>query len=227
MATKKAHAKRRAQTPWQFLLTLKPMTIVFATLLSLFGSFAPSYFIEPTDNLIGARNSELHDIERRVSILRETQSEYFSNYVQSNLLFALNPGDITVNRGVTAKMYQLAILDRAFPFRALLGEMAIAGLTDFKSTSDQYRTLSEKARADFTFESYSALNNFERDILDRAQALQYKLQDRYFAAQNEKTAAESERDSRRRWFGIMTALGTILLLAANLMVEGKRELAPV
>ncbi len=70
--------------------------------------------------------------------------------MQGNLLFALNPADITVNRGV---------------IRALRGEMATAGLFDFKTTNDQYHLLFDAARADFTYESYTALNNFERSIL--------------------------------------------------------------
>lgn len=206
------------------LFSLKPLTLIFATVLSLLGSFGPFLFIETFDTVIGARAAEMREIESRVSTLRTTQNEYFSSYVQANLLFALNPADINVNRGVTGQMYRLAILDRAFPFRAMMGEMAIAGVFDFKVTNDQYRKLSEAAQADFTYESYTALNNFERGILDQAHVLQDKLQDRYFIAQNEKVVAETGRENRRLWLAVMTALGTILLLAANLMVERKKAL---
>lgn len=204
------------------LLWLKSLTLVFATALSLFGSFGQFLFVERFAAEIGAREAEMRDIERRVATLRVTQSEYFSSYIQANLLFALNPSDISVNQGLTGQMYRLAILDRAFPFRAILAEMAIAGLFEFKSTNDQYRKLSEAARADFAYESYSALNAYEKSILDRALALQHDLQDRYFAAQDEKAAAESARDTRRLWLAVMTALGTILLLAANLIEERKK-----
>ena len=204
---------------------LKPVTLVIATVLALLGSLGQFVFVESFDVQIGERTAEMRDIEAHAATLRTTQNEYFNSYVQANLLFALNPSDTSVNRGVTGQMYQLAILDRAFPFRAILGEMAIAGLFDFKTVNDQYRALSEKARADLTYASYNALNGFEKDILDKAQSLQYKMQDRFFVAQNEKAAAEMARDNRRFWLTAMTALGTILLLGANLMEERKKGAA--
>lgn len=202
---------------------LKPITLIIATVLSLLGSVGQFLFIESFDAEIGARTSEMRDIEAHAATLRSTQTEYFNSYVQANLLFALNPADVSVNRGVTAQMYQLAILDRAFPFRAILGEMAIAGLFDFKTVNDQYRSLSEKARADLSYESYNALNGFEKDILDKALTLQHNLQARFFNAQNEKAVAETARDQRRGWLIAMTALGTVLLLGANLIEERKKS----
>jgi hypothetical protein len=209
--------RKRSQLFW-----LKTSTLILATVMSLLGSIGQFFFIDSYDDVIGARTAEMRNIESRAMTLRSTQAEYFNSYVQANLLFALNPADITVNKGVTGQMYQLAILDRAFPFRAIMGEMAIAGLFEFKSTNDQYRKLSEAAREDLSYESYSALNAFEKDILDRALTLQHSMQDRFFVAQEEKAVAETARDKRRLWLTLMTAIGTILLLAANLMEEQKK-----
>ncbi len=222
MSETEVQSEKTKSVKFKFFFSLKPFTLIFATVLSLLGSFGPFIFIEHFDAQIAARAAEMRDIESRVATMRTTQNEYFNAYVQANLLFALNPADVTVNRGVTAQMYKLSILDRAFPFRALMGEMAIAGLFDFKTTNDQYHLLSEAARTDFTYESYSALNTYERSILDRAQTLQSNLQDRYFAAQAEKANNEAARERRRLWLAVMSALGTILLLAANLMVERKK-----
>lgn len=205
-----------------WLLAPKPLTIILATLMSLLGTFGPFLFIENLDATISARTTEMRDINTRVATLRTTQNEYFNAYVQTNLLFALNPAETSVNRGVTGQMYRLAILDRGFPFRAMMAEMAIAGVFEFKATNDAYRKLSEAARANLTFEAYTALNAFERGILDKAHELQDKLQQRYFEAEDEKAAAEAEKDKRRTWLAVLTALGTILLLAANLMAEKKK-----
>ena len=205
-----------------WLLAAKPITIILATFLSLLGSFGPFVLVERFDAEINARSAEMRDIENRVSTLRTSQNDYFNAYVQANLLFALNPADTSVNRGVTGQMYRLAILDRAFPFRAMMAELAISGVFNFKATNDEYRKLSEAARADLSLASYGALNGFERKILDQAHELQDKLQQRYFAAQDEKTAAEAARETRRTLLAVMTALGTMLLLAANLIVEKKK-----
>ncbi len=209
--------RKRSQYFW-----LKMATLILATVLSLLGSAGQFFFIETYDDVISARTSEMRQIESRASTLRSTQAEFFNAYVQANMLFAMNPSDVKVNKGVTAQMYQLAIIDRAFPFRAILGEMAMAGLFEFKATNDQYKALADAARADLGYESYNALIAFEKDILDRALTLQHNLQDRFFVAQEERALAEDERDKRRLWLTLMTAVGTILLLAANLMEETKK-----
>ena len=204
-----------------FVLSLKAAILIFATFLSLLGSLGQFIFIERWDAEIGARAAEMRDIEAHVATLRTTQNEYFTSYVQSNLLFAFNPADTSVNKGLVGQMYRLAILDRAFPFRTMMGDLAIAGLFDFKKTYDAYRTLSEAARNDLTAESYGALNTFEKNILDQALTFQGKLQERYFAAQNEKAVAEQARDKRRLMLTVLAALGTVLLLIANLIAVGK------
>ncbi len=202
-----------------FRFTLKSATLILATALSLMGSLGQFIFVEGWNGVAAARSAEMRDIEARVNMLRTTQNEYFNAYVQANLLFALNPADTSVNKGLVGQMYRLAILDRAFPFRAMMGELAIAGLFDFKTVNDKYRGLSEDARNSLTAESYGALNSFEKDILDKALDLQNRLQDRFFAAQNEKALADEASERRRLWLTILTTLGALLLLGANLMAS--------
>ncbi len=214
---------------WLFSGAVKPLALVVGSGLSLMGSVGQFFLIDGYDAIASARASEMRGIEKTLATLRTTQNEYFTAYVQGNLLFALDPADTSRNRGVTAKMYQLAIIDRAFPFRAIMAELAIAGAFEFKPTNDRYRELSEAARADLTYERYTALNMFERDMLDKAFALQGRLQDRYYEAEREKAQAESAREVRRTWMMVLTGLGTILLLAANLLAElrvGRRDNSP-
>lgn len=205
------------------LFSLKSLTLVVATTLSFLGSAGQSFLVDTWDDVVEARTTEMREIENRISTLRETQSEYYNAYVQGNLLFALNPADESRNRGVVGKLYQLSLYDRAFPFRSILAELALAGAFDFTTTNDTYRKLHEAARGDLTFASYVAVNNFERDILQKALDLQHALQDRYFAAQKEKAAAEQSSDKRKVWLIALTAVGTCLLLVANLLVGGKTE----
>jgi hypothetical protein len=204
------------------LLALKPLTLVAATGLSLFGSLGQFFVVDRWEDIVAAKASEIQSIETRIATLRETQSSYFANYLQANLLFALDPADSSRDRGVTAQMYRLAILDRAFPFRNMMAEMANAGVFEFKTTNDSYRALSEAARQDLSWENYGKLNTFEKDILDKALALQHDLQLRYLDAKTEKVAAEQARDTRRFWLTILTAFGTVMLLAANLLAERRR-----
>ena len=198
---------------------LKPAALVIGSVLSLFGGVGQFYFVDSYGGVASARSGEMREIERTLATLRTTQNEYFNAYVQANLLFALDPADISRNRGVTAQMYRLAIYDRAFPFRAIMAELAISGVFEFKSNNDKYRELSDAARAELTFERYNALNTYEREILDKAFELQKKLEDRHFVAEEEKNVAENVRDVRKNWLMILAAFGTIFLLAANLVAE--------
>jgi hypothetical protein len=204
-------------------LTLKFVTLIFATALSLLGSLGQFLLIDSWDELVSSRASELRLIESRVATLRASQNQYYNAYVQGNLLYAMDPADQSTDRGLTAKMYQVALYDRASPFRALLGELALAGLLNFKTTIDAYKALADTARADLSYGSYTAVNLFERDILDKALDYEHNLQARYLDAQSEKADAEQARDRRRLWLTIITALGTCLLLGANLMAEGKKS----
>lgn len=197
--------------------SLKGVTLVLATLLSLFGTIGQFYLVEKTRGVADARAEEMRAIETRTETLRAAQAAYFNSQVQGNLLFALNPADATSNDGIVANLYQLAILDRAFPFRSILGELAIAGAIKFKSVNDDYNALRVRAAADFSYESYMAVGEFERKILDSAMALHDALQDRYWKAQDEKAKADAETERRRALLLAVTGAATCLFLLANLI----------
>jgi hypothetical protein len=133
------------------------------------------------------------------------------------MLFALNPADESVNKGIVGNLYQLALTDRGFPFRSILGELAIAGAITFKPVNDQYNELRTKAMDLKDYDSFTAVGEFERQALDAAFALQGKLQDRYWAAAAEKDAAEAEAKNRRLILLGAASLATCLFLIANLL----------
>jgi hypothetical protein len=211
-------ADAQALIPAPRRFPLKAATLIIASGLSLFGSAGQFFFVESWEEVAAERDAEMRDIERRVATLRATQTEYFNAQVQGNLLFALDPADGTRNRGIVGKLYQLSLIDRAFPFRAILAELAMAKTFDFTTVNGEYKRLNEAASADFSFQNFVAITAFERDILDKALDLQHKLQDRYIVAQAEKAEAERTSDRRRVWLIALTGLGTCLLLVANLIV---------
>jgi hypothetical protein len=214
-----------ASTRRSFSGPLKAVTLVLAAGLSVFGSAGQFLLVDSWEDLARTREMELRDIERRVATLRTTQTEYFNAQVQGNMLFALDPSDQTRNRGLVGKLYQLSLIDRAFPFRAILAELAIAKTFDFSTVNAEYKKLQDTALGDFSFQNFTAITMFERQVLDQALDLQHKLQDRYFQAQNERIQAEATSDRRRAWLIALTSLGTCLLLAANLIVGKAPSLA--
>jgi hypothetical protein len=204
----------------------KTIAIVVGFMLSLIGAAGQFFYVDALGAQVEAKEAELRRIDQRIATLRETQVQYFNTQVQSATLFALDPADETRRRGIVAKLYQLNLLDKAFPFRALLAEMSLAGLFEFKTVNDSYRALNEAARAELTFENYTKLNAFERDILDRALALQHDLQDRHFTVAGEAAALAGERDRRKLTLVLLTCLGTCILLIANILSERRPKEAP-
>ena len=216
-----AAAPRKRQSFREFFRrrrgALRGLTLILATILSLFGTVGQFYFVDSLEDKVAARTEEMRSIETRTETLRTVQSAYFNAQVQGNLLFALNPADRTVSKGIVGDLYGLALYDRAFPFRSILGELAIAGAIDFKTINDRYNALREAAMRDFAYAPFMAVGEFERQILDQAMTLHGALQDRYWKASDEKSKAEAEAARRRAALLAVTGLATCLFLLANLM----------
>ena len=140
---------------------LRRTILTFATLLSLFGTVGQFFFVEAAEGIVKARTQEMRDIETRTETLRSAQNAYFNAQVQGNMLFALNPADRSVNKGIIGNLYQLAITDRGFPFRSILGELAIAGAIEFKPVNEQYNQLRAAANETMDYESFTAVGEFE------------------------------------------------------------------
>jgi hypothetical protein len=200
-------------------ITPKLAAILIGFVLSLLGSAGQFFYVDPLASMVEEKQGELRRIEARVATLRDAQVQYFNAQVQSATLFALDPADETRRSGLVAKLYQMNLLDKAFPFRALLAEMAMAGLFEFKPVNDAYRGLSEAARSGLTYENYQKLNAFERDILDRALSLQHNLQERHLTIASEVAERAAQRDRRKLALVLLTCLGTCFLLVANLLSE--------
>lgn len=202
-------------------LTPKTAAIVIGFVLSMLGAAGQFFFVDTLSAQVESKDSEVRKIDARISKLREAQAQYFNAQVQSSTLFALDPANEERRRGIVAKLYQLNLLDKAFPFRAVLAEMALAGVFEFKQVNDAYRALNEAARAELSYENFTKLNTFEREILDRALALQHNLQDRHFTIVAEAAALAANRDRRKLTLVLLTSLGTCFLLVANLLSEAK------
>jgi hypothetical protein len=196
---------------------LRGVVLTVATILSLFGTVGQFYFVDGPEEIASAREAEMRDIETRTETLRNAQHAYFNAQVQTNMLFALNPADVSVNKGIVGDLYRLAITDRGFPFRSILGELAIAGAIDFKTVNDQYNDIRERAKDTLDYAAFTAVGEFERQALDAAFTLHGKLQERFWAAAAEKDAAEKEAKSRRLMLLGAASVATCLFLIANLL----------
>jgi hypothetical protein len=196
---------------------IRGVLITLATLLSLIGTVGQFYFVETAEDAAKARAQEMRDIETRTETLRSAQVAYFNAQVQANMLFALNPADRSVNKGIVGDLYQLALYDRAFPFRAILGELAIAGAIKFDVVNTEYNRLREAAMSDLGYESFMAVGSFEQQIIEQAMKLHGALQERFWKAQSEKEAAEATAKKRRAALLGVTGIATCLFLLASLM----------
>lgn len=196
---------------------MRALTITLATVLSLVGTLGQFYFVDSIDEVAKARAQEMRDIETRTETLRNAQASYFNATVQANMLFALNPAERGDNRGIVADLYRLAMYDRAFPFRSILGELAIAGAIKFETVNAEYNALRDRAMDGLDYDSFMAVGEFEQKVLDQALALHGTLQDRFWKALAEKDAAEATAKRRRALLLAVAGIATCLFLIANLL----------
>ncbi|QLP96921.1 MAG: hypothetical protein HZY79_05260 [Rhodoblastus sp.] len=137
-------------------------------------------------------------------------------YQQGSMIYAMNPDGATKDKQVLANLYKLNLINRATPLRSMLGEMAMAGLLDYRTAYDGYVAVNEKAREDFSWENYAALNAFERKIVDDALAYQHKLQQEALDLGEAKAALDATADQRKLTLVLVSMFGSFLLLVANL-----------
>lgn len=194
----------------------KRLSILVGALMAVIGSAGQFFLVENLSSQSTELAGKIATSRANAETLKSAQLQYFIAFQQGSLLFAMEPGRATKDKQLLGNLYQLNLLSRSTPLRTMLGDMAMAGALDFRKAYDAYSEVNEKARADFTWENYSALNNFEREILDRALKRQHELELSALEMQKQKAAIDQVVDSRKLTLVLISLFGNFLLLYANL-----------
>ena len=101
----------------------------------------------------------------------------------------------------------------------MIGELAMAKELAYRETSDKYGALIATARKDVSLASYQAVDDFETQTMQQADALMARLQGALLSAERTKSDLDALAAKRKLQLIVVMTLGSTLLLAANLMSE--------
>lgn len=206
----------RRRRLWRSMRDAKRISILIGATMALIGSGGQFFLVDSLSKEAAALGEKIARAQTDAETLKNAQMQYFMTYQQGTVIFALDPNGATKDKQVLGNLYRLNLINRATPLRAMLGDMAVAGLLDYRKTYDAYLIANEKAQKDFTWENFAALNAFERTVVDGALARQHKLQEDVFSLGQRKAGVDDAVDRRKLTLVLVSMLGTVLLLLANL-----------
>jgi hypothetical protein len=201
----------------------KRIAILIGFTLAALSTLGPQFYVGPIEDLGGDADQSAKVLTSRIETLRAAQSQYLLFEQMGVLVYALNATGMAAEgspqRDTLNNLYQLSLLDRSTAVRQMIGELAKARRLDYRTTSEQYGELVSAARKTVSLASYKAVDDFENGTMDNANALMVGLQQALLAAEGAKSGYDGLASRRKLHMLILTALGSTLLLAANLMSE--------
>ena len=205
----------------------KRAAILIGFILAALGMLGPQFYVGPVEDLGAEADLAAKRATTHIETLRSAQSQYLLFEQLGALIYAINATGTIADGGsqnhTLQDLYQLALVDRSTQMKLIIGEVAKAQVLDFATTAAAYNDLVATARKTVSLDSYKAVDNFENKIMDQANALMVNMQQALLADESAKSAYEGAATRRRFHMLIMTAFGSMLLLAANLMSEKPKE----
>jgi len=207
--------------------TAQRLAILIGFVLTLLGSLGSEFYVSP----VLSQSSQLDQVANQASAdietLKNAQAQYLMFQQQGALIFALNAGGAASTsenqKTVTANLYALSLLDRSTAMRTMIGQLAIAGLTDYKADSEKYTVLIDAARSSFSLDTYKSVDDFEKETMAHSTAQMASLQQKLLTAEREKSVADGLADQRKLILLMAVTLGSTFLLAANLLTTRKKD----
>jgi hypothetical protein len=153
--------------------------------------------------------------------LKNAQTQYLLFQQEASLVFALNAAGFGAadgpERTTISHLYQLSLLDRSYAVRAMIGQLTMAKLLDYRQTSDKYQALIATAREDFSLAAYTSVDDFEKATMDQANSQMGRMQQNLLNLGQAKSTNDRMIDQRKVTLLALITLGSTFLLAANLI----------
>lgn len=197
------------------------VAILIGFVLTLVGSVGSELYVSPVLSHSSELDQQARQTAADIDTLKNAQAQYLMFQQQGALIYALNATGVSSSnanqRTITSNLYQLSMLDRSNAMRTMIGQLAIAGLTDYQADSRKYMALVDAARAAFSLDTYTAVDDFEKATMTQSTAQMAALQQKLLQTNQEKAAADSLADQRKLILLMAVTLGSTFLLAANLL----------
>ncbi len=191
----------------------------------LFGTVGAVWSLVCVDRL-GREMSRLSnakaDLARQMQALENLASDYFMANQQGDLIFMLAQ-QAGARPDLAGLIYKGNLLDRAAPVRQMIGALAMAGQLDYRRTYDAYEKLNREVRDHFSFEHYDRLKQAEKTVIEQGQARVPLLLDRLSEIDKALNANQASQERNREVGIAFSIFGSLMLLLANLIVEGRKR----
>ena len=197
--------------------TLKRISLIIGFIFAMVGTVGQNVFV---DHTVKAAQAIEGRIRRSTEDINRLQSSYFAYFFaaqQASILFVIDPGNSAARQEALGDIYKGNLLDRAVPFRFILATLAVAGIIDYAKIYQAYLELNDKARAEFNFTSYQAVNDFEHVIIERANDYANELAMQRFELAKEKASIDQQIDERRSLLLVIAGVGSIIMLVSNVV----------
>jgi hypothetical protein len=203
--------------------SVKRLAILIGFLLTAIGALGPQFYVGPVEDRSADVDQAAKTLSARIDNLRAAQSQYLLFQQMGVLVYALDATGVASGGSSQAttlnRLYQLSLLDRSSAVRQALGELARAGQLQYRETSDRYGELIAAARKDLALPAFQAVDDFETDVMRRADAWMAKLQQALLDAQHARSDLDALAARRKLQLLVAMTLGSTMLLAANLLSE--------
>jgi len=203
--------------------TPKRLAILIGFVLAVLSTLGPQFYVGPVEDFAAEADRSAKSLAARIETLRGARSQYLTFQQIGVLIYALNATGLAAQgssqHDTLSKLYELSLVDRSGAVRQVIGELAKAKKLDYRATSDSYGELIAAARKDVGLATYKAVDDFEAATMMRVNDLMAELQKAMLAVEEAKGMADALASRRRLHMLVVTALGSTLLLAANLMSE--------
>jgi hypothetical protein len=199
----------------------KRTAILIGFVLTILGSLGSHFYVDPAQNFSAWLEEQSSDVAAKIDTLKNAQSQYLLFQQEASLVFALNAAGFGAadgpERTTISHLYQLSLLDRSYAVRAMIGQLALANLLDYRQTSDKYQALITTARQDFSLAAYTSVDDFEKATMDQANSQMGRMQQNLINLGQAKRANDHTIDQRQVTLLALITLGSAFLLAANLI----------
>lgn len=198
--------------------TLKRLAILVGFLLTMLGGVGAYLYVQPAEHRSSSVDETIKALAVKIELIKNATAQYYMFEQQGSLIFAISAANTNPEaRDDIGRLRQLALLNRTFAVRQIIGQLAIAGQLNYRETSDGYQKLIDAARKDFTLPNFLAVKDFEAKYMTGAETQSGQLQMQRDALMQEMASDDRIVDDRKLVLLVLTSLGSAFLLAANLI----------
>ena len=193
--------------------------IVLGFVLSIAGTLATAFYLEPASRWRDAIDRKIAVLHVRAQLLETSQALSDATLQQGGLIYVIHAGAAPTREAVDAigDLQIRALTSRHEGIRTYIAHLALAGVLDFATESVRYDALVAAEKAHFNAQTYMAANMFEAELGMKSVNDRAEVRSAILDLQAQRRAAASQYEDRSRIVVTMSAGGAFLIFISTLL----------